>query len=69
MSEQNTVVVDLGKFKKKSVKRLRKGEGKLMDRVGMAVEEIRSSLPEGTTMPTVVVVVREKPKLLRGLLG
>ena len=55
----NVVVIDLGKKRRKQVKRLRKGEGKLMDKVQEVVASLRE---DGTTAPgdTVVVVVERK---------
>ena len=54
------VILDLGQRSKKLVKRLRRGEGKLMARIGIVVEELKKN---GTIAPTaqpVVLVVREK---------
>jgi hypothetical protein len=55
------VVVDIGKKSKKSIKRLRKGDGKLLPRVEEVIDEIRAGLAAGETMPAVVIVVRERP--------
>lgn len=56
-----TIVVDLGKKKRKQVKKLRKGEGKLMAKVQAVVEELRA---DGTSKPgdTVVVVVEKRER-------
>jgi hypothetical protein len=54
------VILDLGQRSKKQVKRLRHGEGKLMDRISIVMEELKKN---GTISPTaqpVVLVVREK---------
>ena len=58
-SGNNIIVVDLGKKKRKSVKRLRKGEGKLMDKVQEVVATMRE---DGSSAPgdTIVVVVERK---------
>ena len=37
------VIIDLGKRKRKQVKKLRKGEGKLLDDVNGAVAELRTA--------------------------
>jgi len=60
-TNHNIIVVDMGKKKRKDVKKLRRGEGKLMDRVMEAVANMHS---EGTANPgdTVVVVVERKDK-------
>ncbi|MCK6522902.1 hypothetical protein L6R49_15855 [Myxococcota bacterium] len=63
MSDQavnDLVVVDLGKHKKKSIKRLRRGEGGLMEDVQDVVAEVKAGLKEGEATPVIVVVVREK---------
>jgi len=54
------VVIDLGKHKRKQVKKLRKGEGKLMDKVQDALDELRSSGTIAADAQPVVVIVREK---------
>ena len=58
-SGSNVIVVDLGKKKRKQVKRLRKGKGKLMDKVNEVVAALRQ---DGTSSPgdTIVVVVEQK---------
>jgi hypothetical protein len=57
---EDAIIIDLGKKKRKDVKRLRKGEGKLMDEVKYCVEELRDAgAIEGPARP-VIVVVREK---------
>jgi hypothetical protein len=56
------LVVDLGKRqRRKDIRNLRRGEGRLMEKVQGAVEEIKE---KGAMKghPTVVVVVREKAK-------
>jgi hypothetical protein len=55
----NVIVVDLGKKKRKLVKRLRHGEGRLMERVQELIASMRS---EGTSKPgdTVVVIVERR---------
>ncbi len=62
---EDAIVIDLGKKKRKAVKRLRKGEGKLMDEVKYCIEELRNAgAIEGPARP-VIVVVREKAKQRR----
>ena len=55
----SVVVVDLGKKKRKHVKKLRRGEGPLMDKVQEVVAALRE---DGTSKPgdTVVVVVERR---------
>ncbi len=57
------IVIDLGKVKKKRVKALKRGEGKLVNEVQQAVEQVRASLgpsAEGKELVPVVVVYRQK---------
>ena len=59
------VVVDLGKVKRKHVKRLKRGEGKLADEVLDVLDEVNDELGdelEGTTLVPVVMVYERKRK-------
>ena len=58
-SDDDIVVVDLGKKKRKQVKKLRKGEGRLMHKVHEVVAALRE---DGTSKPgdTIVVVVERR---------
>lgn len=56
------VVIDLGKKKRKAVKLLRKGQGKLMDDVRDAIDELTSAgTMKGDPQP-VIVIVERRPK-------
>lgn len=62
------VVVNLGKVRKKRVKQLKKGRGKLMAEVTDAVAEVVDGLGEdirGKEVVPVVIVYREKRKKRR----
>lgn len=61
-AQSNVLIVDMGKRKKKDIKRLRRGRGKLMDRISNTMVQLKEEgeLPEGS--PVVVVLVREKRK-------
>ncbi len=62
------VVVDLGKVKRKHVKRLKRGEGKLADEVLEVLDEVVEELGdelEGATLVPVVMVYERKPKQKR----
>jgi hypothetical protein len=62
------VVLDFGKHRRKQIKSLRKGSGKLMDEVRAAVDElILSGTIPGGAQP-VIVVVREKRRRSRGFI-
>jgi hypothetical protein len=66
------VVVDLGKHKRKSIKKLRKGEGRLLDEVNALIDELREAGTVGEGAQPVVIVVKEKDRAgglpIRGLL-
>lgn len=54
------VIIDLGKRRRKQVKKLRRGEGKLLNDINGAVEELRTAGTLGADAQPVIVVVREK---------
>lgn len=54
------VVVDLGKKRRKQIRQLRKGHGKLMDEVSRLIEELRVSGSIAPSTQPVVIVVRQK---------
>jgi len=56
------IILDLGKKKRKSIKALRNGKGKLLNEVLDAVEELRTVGTISQDAQPVVVIVREKPK-------
>ncbi|MCW5735068.1 MAG: hypothetical protein KIS73_13125 [Enhydrobacter sp.] len=53
-------VVDLGEHSKKSIKKLRHGEGRLMDKVEDAILSLREEGILGASSQAVVIVVREE---------
>lgn len=61
------VVLDLGKQRRKQIKRLRRGDGKLMDDINGAIAELRTAGTIGATSQAVVVVVREKRRKAKNL--
>jgi hypothetical protein len=56
------VIIDLGKHKRKQVKKLRRGEGKLLDDVRGAVAELRTAGTLKADAQPVIIVVREKKR-------
>ena len=56
------IVLDLGKHKRKSVKRLRNGKGKLVDEAMESIEELQrvGTIPQSAQ--PIIIVVREKSK-------
>ena len=68
------IIINLGKRKRKRIKSLLKGRGKLLDEVDEAVAEATSLLGEeleGKVVLPLVLVYEKKPKRqkLRGMLG
>ena len=59
-AEPRTLVIDLGKKKRKRVKKLRKGRGRLMDRINDFVSDMKESGELNANADTMVVVVRQK---------
>jgi len=65
------VVLDLGKTKRKNIKELKNGEGKLMEDVAHAVEAVRTNLAaevEGKVLVPVVIIYERKAGRKGGLL-
>ncbi|MBX9593275.1 MAG: hypothetical protein K2X46_02840 [Roseomonas sp.] len=56
-------VLDLGEHSRKRVRRLRRGEGKLMDKVEDAIAALHDEGVLDATVQTVVVVVRQEQRL------
>lgn len=56
----NPVIVDLGRKKKKAIKRLRRGQGRLMEQVEDCIQELREAGAISGAAQPVIVVVREK---------
>lgn len=66
-TEAAPIVIDLGKKKRKLVRQLRKGRGKLIERVNGVVDELRSAGSLAAESRPVIVVVREKKRRRAGL--
>lgn len=56
------IVVDLGRKRRKQIKQLRRGAGKLMDEVNGCMEELRTAGTVSASAQPVVIVVREKTR-------
>lgn len=67
--QDDLCVVDIGKHSRKSIRKLRRGEGKLAARAESMVEDLKSQGVIARNSNTVVLVVREKRRKLGGLLG
>jgi hypothetical protein len=61
-----TIVIDLGKKKRKQVKKLRKGRGRLAALVTDTVAELRAAGEAGAG-DTIVVVVEKKSRRFNGM--
>ena len=55
------ILLDLGQHKRKAVKQLRKGKGKLLDDVLSTIEELKTVGTISQAAQPVIVVVKEKP--------
>jgi Family of unknown function (DUF6200) len=63
------IVVDLGKKKRKQIRALKRGSGKLMDEVGEVLNRVRDSLGSEADLKNlvpVVVIYRQKDSKRRG---
>lgn len=59
-SAKAPVIVDLGKKRRKLVKKLRNGSGKLMDEVNGTLLELKNAGTISASAQPVIVIVREK---------
>ena len=66
------IVINLGKQKRKRLKKLMKGRGKLWYEIEDVIDEVAELLGEeleGKTILPLVLVYKEKPKTRRGMFG
>jgi hypothetical protein len=64
------IVIDLGKQKRKRIKQLKKGRGRLVDRVNEVVAQVRSQLgaeAQGKELVPVAVIFRRDQKRSKGM--
>jgi hypothetical protein len=66
---RDTIVVDLGSKSRKQVKQLRKGKGKLMDKVHECISELKASGTITGVVQPVVIVVKEKEASMANFMG
>ena len=62
------VVLDLGRRRRKLIRQLRRGEGKLLDDINGAVEELRTAGTLSASSQPVIVVVQQKRRKKSSLL-
>jgi hypothetical protein len=56
------VVLDLGKKKRRDIKRLRKGRGRLMDRLNETLDGLKDEGTIAESSQPIVVIIRERPR-------
>ena len=56
------IVIDLGKHRRKAVRALRAGQGKLMDDVSSCIAELQNSGALSASAQPVIVIVRQRPR-------
>ena len=56
------IVLDLGKRSRKQVRRLRKGKGRLMDRIESVIQDLKAEGTVSGSARPIIVVVRQRAK-------
>jgi hypothetical protein len=59
-SNRDPILVDLGRKKRKDIKRLRDGEGRLMTEVQDTLDELKSNGSISENAQPIIIIVREK---------
>jgi hypothetical protein len=59
-SRGGPVVIDLGRKSRKQIRRLRRGEGKLLNAITEVVDGLKTAGTISSSAQTVIVVVRER---------
>ena len=62
------IVLDFGKHRRKAVRALRKGEGKLMGEVSAALDELRASGAVSSSAQPIIIIVQQKRRRNNGFL-
>lgn len=62
------IVLDFGKHRRKAVRALRKGEGKLMGEVSAALDELRASGAVSSSAQPIIIIVQQKRRRTNGFL-
>jgi hypothetical protein len=60
------VIIDLGEKSRKNVKRLKRGEGRLLAQVQQAIQELQAAGRVAANAQPVIVVVEREPKGIFG---
>ena len=66
---KSPIVIDLGKHRRKRIKDLRKGTGRLAEEVNGCLAELRAAGTVSPNAQTVVVVVRQRRRRNKALKG
>lgn len=62
-SESEMVIIDMGEHSRRRVKKLRRGEGRLMDKVEDTLADLEEQGVIEAATQRVVIVVREEPSM------
>ena len=62
------VIIDMGKQRRKRIKNLRRGTGRLADEISGCVDELKAAGTLSSSAQTVVIVVREKRRRISSLI-
>lgn len=62
-STKAPILIDLGRKSRKKIKKLKKGEGPLMDDLAATVEQLKADGAIGEGVQVIVAVVERKPDL------
>jgi len=67
LDSEAPIILDLGRRRRKQVKRLTRGTGKLMAEVTECIEELKTTGKLSGSVQPVIVVVKERPKMRKML--
>jgi hypothetical protein len=56
------IVLDMGKKSRKLIRRLRKGRGKLMDRVNGVIQDLKTDGSINASAQPIIIVIRQRAK-------
>ena len=68
-TSDDPILIELGKHKKKRIRELLRGEGRLLNEVTDRLQDLKASGTLPPDVKPVIVVVREKTRPTRGLWG
>ena len=62
VANEAPIILDLGKQRRKRIKQLTRGKGKLMDEVSRSIEELKNAGKISKSVQPLIVVVRQRPQ-------